>query len=69
VRSTSAGAVALRRRPGGLKFILLRKEVIQPHLPIRLPCYDFIPLTRHTFGASPRFRLSQRLRVHPTRVM
>jgi hypothetical protein len=32
----------------------LRKEVIQPHLPIRLPCYDFVPLTGHTFGASPR---------------
>jgi len=29
----------------------LRKEVIQPHLPVRLPCYDFTPLTRHTFGA------------------
>ena len=25
--------------------VLLRKEVIQPHLPIRLPCYDFVPLT------------------------
>ena len=23
---------------------LLRKEVIQPHLPIRLPCYDFTPI-------------------------
>ena len=22
-----------------------RKEVIQPHLPIRLPCYDFTPVT------------------------
>ena len=31
---------------------LLRKEVIQPHLPIRLPCYDFIPLTGHSFGTS-----------------
>ena len=30
-----------------------RKEVIQPHLPVRLPCYDFTPLTLHTFGASP----------------
>ena len=27
---------------------LLRKEVIQPHLPIRLPCYDFTPITSHT---------------------
>ncbi len=31
----------------------LRKEVIQPHLPVRLPCYDFTPLTRHTFGSAP----------------
>ena len=32
--------------------LLLRKEVIQPHLPVRLPCYDFTPLTRHTFDGS-----------------
>ena len=30
----------------------LRKEVIQPHLPIRLPCYDFTPVTGSTFGSS-----------------
>ena len=41
-----------------LKFVSLRtylprKEVTQPHLPVRLPCYDFTPLTLHTFGASP----------------
>ena len=30
----------------------LRKEVIQPHLPIRLPCYDFTPVTRPAFGGS-----------------
>ncbi len=29
---------------------LLRKEVIQPHLPIRLPCYDFTPVAYPTFG-------------------
>jgi hypothetical protein len=34
------------------KVILPRKEVIQPHVPVRLPCYDFTPLTLHTFGAS-----------------
>ena len=28
---------------------LLRKEVIQPHLPIRLPCYDFTPIIKPTF--------------------
>ena len=31
--------------------ILLRKEGIQPQVPLRLPCYDFIPITNHTFGA------------------
>ena len=31
---------------------LLRKEVIQPHLPIRLPCYDFTPVTGSTFDSS-----------------
>ena len=30
--------------------VLLRKEVIQPQVPLRLPCYDFIPITIHTFG-------------------
>jgi hypothetical protein len=30
--------------------LLLRKEVIQPQVPLRLPCYDFIPITSHTFG-------------------
>ena len=31
---------------------LHRKEVIQPHLPIRLPCYDFTPVIRPAFGGS-----------------
>ena len=30
----------------------LRKEVIQPHLPIRLPCYDFTPVIGPTFDGS-----------------
>ena len=30
---------------------LHRKEVIQPHLPIRLPCYDFTPVAYPTFGS------------------
>ena len=50
-----------RRRPpletsfsedyGGL-VLLLRKEVIQPHLPVRLPCYDFTPIAGPTFDSS-----------------
>ena len=33
--------------------LLLRKEVIQPQVPLRLPCYDFIPITTHTLGTWP----------------
>ncbi len=29
---------------------LPRKEVIQPHLPVRLPCYDFTPVTNPALG-------------------
>ena len=32
--------------------LALRKEVIQPHLPIRLPCYDFTPVIDPAFGSS-----------------
>ena len=30
---------------------LLRKEVIQPHLPVQLPCYDLVLVTSPTLGA------------------
>src|SRR5690625_2162225 len=41
----------VRRQTGDLRLsIILRKEVIQPHLPIRLPCYDFTPIIGPTFG-------------------
>ena len=31
-------------------FKIPRKEVIQPHLPVRLPCYDFTPVTNPALG-------------------
>jgi hypothetical protein len=31
---------------------LLRKEVIQPHLPVRLPCYDLVLIASPTFDSS-----------------
>src|SRR5437764_11791213 len=34
----------------GAAALLLRKEVIQPQVPLRLPCYDFIPVTAHSVG-------------------
>ena len=45
-------------RPTGLDRILrsvmmlLRKEVIQPHLPVRLPCYDLVLIASPTFDGS-----------------
>ena len=48
---------------------LPRKEVIQPHVPVRLPCYDFTPLTLHTFDASAPCGFGRRLRVQTTRVV
>ena len=35
-----------------------RKEVFQPHLPVRLPCYDLAPVTGFTLGRSLRSRTS-----------
>ena len=46
--------------------MLLRKEVIQPHLPVRLPCYDFVPIASPTFDHSPPYGLGHGLRVLPT---
>ena len=49
-----------------IEVLHLRKEVIQPHLPIRLPCYDFTPVIGLTFDGSLLFRLGYRLRALPT---
>ena len=44
--------------------MLLRKEVIQPHLPVQLPCYDFVPVASPTLGS--RDASLNRLQVWPT---
>ena len=38
-----------RRHRSGLG--IPRKEVIQPQVPLRLPCYDLVPITGFTLGA------------------
>ena len=51
------GVIRITARVAGLRSAkwLLRKEVIQPHLPVRLPCYDFTPIADPTFdGSLPR---------------
>ena len=35
---------------------ILRKEVIQPQVPLRLPCYDLVPIKSFAFGTLTRLR-------------
>ena len=45
---------------------ILRKEVIQPQVPLGLPCYDFTPVAEPTVVRCPLERLAHGLRVDPT---
>ena len=48
-------SVPVGAKPAGSPVDVLglpRKEVIQPQLPLRLPCYDFTPITGPTFDGS-----------------
>ena len=45
--------------------LLLRKEVIQPQVPLRLPCYDFIPVMNHkVVTVLPKVRLATSFAAH-----
>ena len=57
---------ALPNRSPALSAVILRKEVIQPQVPLRLPCYDFTPVAEPTVVACFPCGLAQRLRVNPT---
>jgi hypothetical protein len=59
------GLDAYRSKSSGIP----RKEVIQPQLPLRLPCYDFTPIIDPTFGGCLPCGLAHRLRVLPTFVV
>ena len=48
-RAINLGAINAPTPPKSRDSDLPRKEVIQPHLPVRLPCYDFVPITDPTF--------------------
>ena len=67
VRTAEAikGTGACRSKSSGIP----RKEVIQPQLPLRLPCYDFTPIIDPTFDGSLPCGLGHRLRVLPTFVV
>ena len=47
----------------------LRKEVIQPQVLLRLPCYDFTPIMSYTLDGYSPCGLAHRLLVQPTFVM
>ena len=57
---------ALPSTSNGALVPILRKEVIQPQVPLRLPCYDFTPVAKPTVVACLSYELAQRLRVNPT---
>jgi hypothetical protein len=58
------------RAPTGVRApVFPRKEVIQPQLPLRLPCYDFTPVTDPTFDGFLPCGLEHRLRVLPASVV
>jgi hypothetical protein len=59
------GTGACRSKSSGIP----RKEVIQPQLPLRLPCYDFTPIIDPTFDGSLPCGLGHRLLVVPTFVV
>jgi hypothetical protein len=65
-RSSSNSAVPEDTRLSALSADILRKEVIQPQVPLRLPCYDFTPVAKPTVVACLSCELAQRLRVNPT---
>ena len=56
LRRAGDGGKVFGCNAGGRAFS--RKEVFQPHLPVRLPCYDLAPVTGFTLGRSLRSRPS-----------
>ena len=53
-------------RARALHPVLPRKEVIQPHLTVRLPCYDFVPIAGPALDRSPPEGLGHGLQALPT---
>src|SRR5271168_3790340 len=50
----------------GFCLLASRKEVIQPQVPLRLPCYDFTPVADLTVVGCLPCGLARRLKVKPT---
>ena len=50
-------SVPLDGHPSQRSKLSLRKEVIQPQVPLRLPCYDLVPVTSLAVGTTESWRL------------
>ena len=61
--------MSLKRKHGigceYLRFNAFVKEVIQPQVPLRLPCYDFTPVMNHkVVTVPPKVRLATSFAAH-----
>ena len=68
-KNTPKGCFLLPSKNISRPLSVLRKEVIQPQVPLRLPCYDFTPITCHTLDGCLPFGLAHQLRVQQTFVV
>ena len=66
IRERRAETQEYAERIRSLARIILRKEVIQPQVPLRLPCYDFTPVAEPTVVGCLPCGLAHHLRVNPT---
>ena len=67
-RRSESGQLPLHTCTGSTT-AFFRKEVIQPQVLLRLPCYDFTPIMSHTLDGCLSCELAHRLLVQPTFVM
>ena len=65
-RAINLGAFNAPTPPKSRDSDLPRKEVIQPHLPVRLPCYDFVAIAGPALDGCPPDGLAHRLQACPT---
>ena len=68
-REGSANRILHTPQRRSMRHVLHRKEVIQPQVPLRLPCYDFTPITDHTLDACLPCGLARQLLVQPAFVV
>ena len=69
IRTVQSGLMHLPAEADESTIVSLRKEVIQPQVLLRLPCYDFTPIMIYTLDGYSSYELAHRLLVQTTFVM